>query len=461
MGISSFKIQAKYDENHNNNIINMETKKKNEDKNIILKNKYVEWQFDVNGNLISINKKPTSMMFMQYPTDTTTNLKGDAYQWRPMEKASNIILCEKPSFINYCNTGNITSKLILHYEKECVNGTEINITFTLNKIGPIEEQIEMSVDVEVGPIIHTNSEVAIRIQSSIVNENGHFYTDEGGFQHRVRIFNANKDKDTLNNIASNFFPIVSSAYIRDENGVNQLTIFTQHSHGFTSSKTGEMEIMLHRRISNGFINLENVNKSISNLKIVSSTVEQYENIRNYITQYIEHPPFSFFHFNSIASSSSSSSSGGGDGGGDETKIRKEYIPIPSNLELPMNIHLMTLEIGMNDANEGGRVIRLRLINLLEPTTSSKNKNMNMPVTVNVTNVMKNIFTIKKWQERTLTGSMEMSYAKSTRLHWDNNEKIFNNYKYDPSISNHKEDWSTGNVVVSIKPLDIVTLHLVT
>ena len=120
-----------------------------------------------------------------------------------------------------------------------------------------------------------------------------------------------------------------------------------------------------------------------------------------------------------------------------------------------------LEIGMNDANEGGRVIRLRLINLLEPTTSSKNKNMNMPVTVNVTNVMKNIFTIKKWQERTLTGSMKISYAKSTRLHWDNNEKIFNNYKYDPSISNHKEDWSTGNVVVSIKPLDIVTLHLVT
>ena len=57
-------------------------------------------------------------------------------------------------------------------------------------------------------------------------------------------------------IASNFFPIVSSAYIRDENGVNQLTIFTQHSHGFTSSKTGEMEIMLHRRISNGFINLD-------------------------------------------------------------------------------------------------------------------------------------------------------------------------------------------------------------
>ena len=61
----------------------------------LIKNKYVEWQFDVNGNLISINIKPTSMMFMQYPTDTTTDLKGDAYQWRPMEKASNIILCEK------------------------------------------------------------------------------------------------------------------------------------------------------------------------------------------------------------------------------------------------------------------------------------------------------------------------------------------------------------------------------
>ena len=45
-------------------------------KNIILSNEYTEWKFDVNGNLLSIDQEPASIKFIQYPTDTTTDLKG-------------------------------------------------------------------------------------------------------------------------------------------------------------------------------------------------------------------------------------------------------------------------------------------------------------------------------------------------------------------------------------------------
>ena len=68
----------------------------------------------------------------------------------------------------------------------------------------------MSINIEVGPSVHSNVEIAIRIQSSVANKDGYFYTDEGGFQHRLRVFNATKDKDPLNNVAGNFFPVVSS-----------------------------------------------------------------------------------------------------------------------------------------------------------------------------------------------------------------------------------------------------------
>merc|ERR1711871_586746 len=109
--------------------------------------------------------------------------------------------------------------------------------------------------------------------------------------------------------------------------------------------------------------------------------------------------------------------------------RKEYIPIPPRLELPSNVHLMTLEIGVKNSNEGSREIRMRLINLSEPKVVSSSDTFG-EVKVNVTKLMKNIFIIKKWQVRTLTGSMEINYAESTRLKWGHNgtHTIGNNMK---------------------------------
>ncbi len=465
LGITNFNVRPVYDEVNSDNYDHKQQYKKKDvsdfvkDNNyILLKNNFTEWIFDINGNLLRVNQKPVSLEFVQYPTDTTTQLSGDAYHWRPMDAAKNIILCETPSAISYYTEGAVTSILKINYANECVNGTEINVTFKLNKVGEKTEQISMNIDVEVGPTVHTNSDIAMRIQSSILNHNGHFYTDEGGFHHRLRIFNPDKDKDVLNNVAGNYFPVVSSAYIQDRNADDQLTIFTEHSHGITSSKSGEMEIMLHRRISSGFINLENVNKSYSNFRILFSTVSEYENVRNYMTQYIEHPPMIFFHHNNndthhdqnaVAQEHSQLKER------NAMSLNKEYIPIPSTLQLPINIHLMTLELGMHEEKESRRVVRFRLINLLEPNSN----NSKSAITVNVTSLMKNIFSIKKWQVRTLTGAMEMTYAEKTRMKWGATKSgrssmiMMNN-------NNNEEQWSTGDVVVSIKPLDIVTLHLI-
>eukprot|EP00943_MAST-04B_sp_MAST-4B-sp1_P008064 g8064.t1 len=467
LGITNFNIQPIYDDSDSNSYKNKqqymkgdrsELMKDNND-NIVLKNDFTEWVFDTDGNLLRVNQKLVSLEFVQYPTDTTTHLSGDAYHWRPMGEAKNIILCKTPSAINYDIEGKVTSVLNIIYANECVNGTELKVTFKLNKIGGKKEQMSMDINVEVGPTVHTNSDVAMRIQSSILNPNGHFYTDEGGFHHRLRIFDPDKDKDVLNNIAGNYFPVVSSAYIQDKNANDQLTIFTEHSHGITSSKSGEMEIMLHRKISSGFINLKNVNKSYSSLKILFSTVSEYENVRNYMTQYIEHPPMIFFHHNESNRhyyQNKTSQHYSQLQKINAMPLSKEYVPIPSALQLPINIHLMTLEVGMHEEDEGRRVVRFRLINLLQPNNNTSKRS----TTVNVTSLLKNILTIKKWQVRTLTGAMEVAYAEKTRMTWGATANSRSSRITMSNNNNNEQQWLTGDVVVSIKPLDIVTLHLI-
>lgn len=50
---------------------------------------------------------------------------------------------------------------------------------------------------------------------------------------------------TVGGIAANYYPHVYAGYIRSP--AAQLTAFAQQSHGIASSRSGELEVMMHRR----------------------------------------------------------------------------------------------------------------------------------------------------------------------------------------------------------------------
>ena len=96
------------------------------------------------------------------------------------------------------------------------------------------------------------------------------------------------------------------------------------------------------------------------------------------------------------------------------------------------------------------------MHLLQPNNDTSKRS----TTVNVTSLLKNILTIKKWQVRTLTGAMEVAYAEKTRMTWGATANSRSSRITMSNNNNNEQQWLTGDVVVSIKPLDIVTLHLI-
>jgi hypothetical protein len=51
----------------------------------------------------------------------------------------------------------------------------------------------------------------------------------------------------VENIPGNYYPMVSNSIIKDEQ--IEMTIMSSRSHGVSSQNEGELEVMLHRRLS--------------------------------------------------------------------------------------------------------------------------------------------------------------------------------------------------------------------
>ncbi|CAD5121632.1 DgyrCDS10126 [Dimorphilus gyrociliatus] len=75
-----------------------------------------------------------------------------------------------------------------------------------------------------------------------------FYTDANGREilERKRDFRSTWDFQQTEAVAGNYYPVNSRIFIKDNN--KQLTVMTDRSHGGSSLKSGELEVMLHRRL---------------------------------------------------------------------------------------------------------------------------------------------------------------------------------------------------------------------
>ncbi|KAM3590107.1 uncharacterized protein V6R79_003911 [Siganus canaliculatus] len=94
----------------------------------------------------------------------------------------------------------------------------------------------------LGPLL-LSTEVVLRTSSSLEN-NRTLHTDDNGYQMMKRTYR----KFTNNTLARNYFPMVRAAYIEDD--LSRLVLVSDRAHGVSSQASGQVEVMLHRRLWN-------------------------------------------------------------------------------------------------------------------------------------------------------------------------------------------------------------------
>ncbi|XP_064458721.1 lysosomal alpha-mannosidase-like [Ornithodoros turicata] len=117
-----------------------------------------------------------------------------------------------------------------------------------------EDVIEF--DWVVGPIpfydsrgFGTGKEV-VSIFQTAMDTDSKFYTDSNGRQTMTRIRNVYRPwtKNITEPTSSNYYPVVSWIYLKNETEDLQLTVFPDRSQGGTSLRDGQIELMIHRRL---------------------------------------------------------------------------------------------------------------------------------------------------------------------------------------------------------------------
>ena len=109
----------------------------------------------------------------------------------------------------------------------------------MNIIGPDGTGFQIYNEVDIRQM--NNIELGMRF-STDVNSGEEFFTDLNGFQMMKR----KRRLDKLP-IGANYFPIPSMAYIQDDK--SRLTLVTKQPLGGSSLKSGQLEIMMDRRLS--------------------------------------------------------------------------------------------------------------------------------------------------------------------------------------------------------------------
>lgn len=80
--------------------------------------------------------------------------------------------------------------------------------------------------------------------------NNVFYTDSNGREFMRRQFNFRPtwDLDVFEPISGNYYPLSTGMYIRDEETNRQLSLLTDRGEAGASLRSGEMEVLVHRRL---------------------------------------------------------------------------------------------------------------------------------------------------------------------------------------------------------------------
>ncbi|XDA77733.1 hypothetical protein R6Z07M_007825 [Ovis aries] len=263
----------------------------------------------------------------------------------------------------------------------------------------------------VGPL-ELNCEAILRTSTNLITGRI-LYSDNNGYQMQCRAY-----KHHENNIAQNYYPMTQSAFIQDRQ--SRLVLLSEQAHGVSSQGSGQMEVMLHRRLLikqqwalsvNVMLNDTSVVHSVLWLLLGPSTLTRDLGQRSRVA--LQHRPVVLLQ---------------------ELSETARIHPRPQHQEavtLPPSVHLQILSIpgwtynsnhtkhmqnlrkdNQAEAKAESRRVLLRLRHLYEV---DEDPVRSQPVLVNLQSVLRGLGSVVSVEERSLTGTWDVSTLH--RWHW--------------------------------------------
>ncbi|XP_051165377.1 lysosomal alpha-mannosidase-like [Leptopilina boulardi] len=291
----------------------------------------------------------------------------------------------------------------------------------------------------VGPLnTQYDQEIIMKYKTTIKSKNK-FYTDSNGRDMLKRKKNKRKTWNFHKPIARNYYPVTTKIFLQDRKKKLRLTILTDRSQGGTSLKSGEIDLMIHRRLSNddGFGVGEALNETAFGTGLVvrgehsllfgHPSSEFKLNEKNEAIRMAHRPWIIISPVENIS----------------YENWKNTYKMLSSGLAetLPPNVQILTLEPW-----KSGTVL-LRLEHIFELKECKKYSD---PVDVNIKKLFA-AFIVTSVGETTLGGNQWLN--KNNRLIWNSNENdnLENNQFFEPLNFT-----SSDEIIVQLKPMQIRT-----
>ena len=319
----------------------------------------------------------------------------------------------------------------------------------------------------VGPIPIDNwfsdpgQEVVSRYMTDL-STNGTFFTDSNAREtiRRVRDHRPTWDLDTTEMVASNYYPITGWMFIRDYDRDLQLTILPDRPEGGSSLRDGQLEMMVHRRLTmdDGFGMEEALNEpgedgrgliARGKHRIVFADIQESVRQMRMMSKSINLKPVLSFRQRDLSAYGSYSRPRA-----TSQLANSKFIGL--NKKLPPNINLLTLQPW--DDNR----ILLRLEHIFEVNEDSK---YSRPRRLSLRDLF-TTFIIVDAVEMTLDASREKRLAETTRLKFHPEVDPYANYTnvltqvdnedLADSTSDGGESPATPSFTIVMYPMEIRT-----
>ncbi|XP_022619926.1 epididymis-specific alpha-mannosidase [Seriola dumerili] len=305
----------------------------------------------------------------------------------------------------------------------------------------------------LGPL-HLNTEVVLRTSSALKN-NRTLYTDDNGYQMMKRPHR----KFTNNTLARNYFPMVRTAFIEDD--LSRLVLTSDRAHGVSSQASGQLEVMLHRRLWNNLPWNLGYNLTLNDSSVVRPTLWMTLGSISTTSALYQREAIELQHRPVIMPIDQPQ----------KPWLEKEprgSSPVRS-VVLPPNLHLLSLSIpGWNYSSNhdvhlshihSGKDLRSEpdydriLVRIMHLYEEGEHPELSKPVTINLKDVLQGIGEVKVLEERSLTGTWDITSLQ--RWKWKTADNL---------ETKNKWCWRCGEeaFTVSISPKEIRTFfaHLV-
>ncbi|CAL8327680.1 unnamed protein product [Lota lota] len=261
----------------------------------------------------------------------------------------------------------------------------------------------------LGPL-ELNTEVVLRTATAL-RTGRTLFTDDNGYQMMKRTH-----RDFPNNtVARNFYPMVRAAYIQDDR--SRVVLLSERAHGVSSQASGQLEVMLHRRLWNNLPWNRGYNLTLNDSSVVQpvfwvavSSLGASPRLHQRGAVELQNRPLVM-----AIDQPQKSRSGRG-------KNRRADVPVRP-VVLPSNLHLLSFSIpGWNYSSQHDRHllhldsgpglqpepdydrVLVRIMHLFE---EGEDPELSKPVSIDLKEVLSGVGEVRAVEERSVTGTWDV------------------------------------------------------